>query len=188
VWEFYGSTEGQFTACPATEWVRRPGTLGRARPGRIMSVDDDGQLWCTVPDYARFTYWRAPEKTASAWKQTPDGPAFTVGDLGRIDDGYVYLDSRREDLIITGGVNVYPAEVEAALEDVDGIDDIAVFARADDQWGHKVCAAYVGTADEGALRRRAEERLAPPKRPKEYVRLDALPRTATGKVQRTALS
>ena len=117
VWEFYGSTEGQFTACPAPLWVEHPGTLGPARPGRVVTADDDDQLWCAVPPWAAFTYWRDPEKTAAAWKDTADGPAFTVGDLGRVEDGLVWLDSRRSDLVISGGVNVYPAEVEAALAD-----------------------------------------------------------------------
>jgi long-chain acyl-CoA synthetase len=189
VWEFYGSTEGQFTACPAPEWIAHPGTLGRARPGRVVTSDDDGQLWCAVPPWARFTYWNAPEKTARAWRDTPDGPAFSVGDLGRVDrEGYVHLDSRREDLIISGGVNVYPAEVEAALETVDGLVDVAVFGRDDDRWGQRVCAAYVGDVDEALLRAVAEERLAPPKRPKEYVRFSTLPRTTTGKVRRTELT
>lgn len=187
VWEFYGSTEGQFTACRAQEWIDHPGTLGRARPGRSVTTDDDGQLWCIVPAWARFTYWNAPEKTAATWRDTPAGPAFTVGDLGRVEDGFVHLDSRREDLIITGGVNVYPAEVEAALDDVDGVDDVVVFGRDDDRWGQRVCAAWVGAADESALRAAAEARLAPPKRPKTYERLDVLPRTATGKVRRTEL-
>jgi long-chain acyl-CoA synthetase len=188
VWEFYGSTEGQFTACPAPDWIARPGTLGRARPGRVVTTDADGQLWCAVPPWARFTYWDAPEKTAGAWRDTADGPAFSVGDLGRVDDdGHVFLDSRREDLIITGGVNVYPAEVEAALEAVDGLVDVAVFGRDDERWGRRVCAAYVGDVDEATLRAAAEQRLAPPKRPKTYVRLDVLPRTATGKVRRTQL-
>lgn len=187
VWEFYGSTEGQFTACPAPEWIAHPGTLGRARPGRVVTADDDGQLWCAVPEWARFTYWNAPDKTDAVWKDTPDGPAFSVGDLGRVDAGYVYLDSRREDLIITGGVNVYPAEVEAALEDAEGLVDLAVFGRDDPHWGQRVCAAYVGEVDEDALRALASERLAPPKRPKTYERLTSLPRTATGKVRRTEL-
>lgn len=187
VWEFYGSTEGQFTACPATEWIDHPGTLGRARPGRVLTADDEGHLWCAVPPWARFTYWNAPEKTAATWRDTPDGPAFSVGDLGRIQNGLVYLDSRREDLIITGGVNVYPAEVEAALEDAAGLVDLAVFGRDDPQWGQRVCAAYVGDVEEAILRALAEERLAPPKRPKTYERHPALPRTATGKVRRTEL-
>src|SRR5207247_1743865 len=63
LWEFYGSTEGQFTACNADEWLARPGTVGRARPGRRLTVDDDGVIWCTVPAHARFEYWRDPAKT-----------------------------------------------------------------------------------------------------------------------------
>lgn len=187
VWEFYGSTEGQFTACPAPEWIGHPGTLGRARPGRVVAADADGQLWCAVPDWARFTYWNAPDKTRTAWKDTPDGPAFSVGDLGRVEDGYVYLNARRDDLIITGGVNVYPAEVEAALEGAAGLADVAVFGRDDPAWGQRVCVAYVGEVDEGTLRALAAERLSPPKRPKTYERLESLPRTATGKIRRTDL-
>ena len=187
-WEFYGSTEGQFTACRSEEWLERPGTLGRARPGRTMSVDDEGHLWCVVPPHARFSYFGAPEKTAAAWRETPEGPAFTVGDLGRVDeDGYVWLDGRREDLIITGGVNVYPAEVEQVLGELSGVEDVAVYGVADDRWGQRVCAAVVGPADEARLVAHAREHLAPPKRPKEYHRFDELPRTPTGKVRRLDL-
>src|SRR5258707_10828978 len=57
VWEFYGSTEGQCTACPSDEWEERPGTVGRARPGRTIEIDADGTIWCRVPDHARFKYW-----------------------------------------------------------------------------------------------------------------------------------
>ncbi|WP_051276938.1 class I adenylate-forming enzyme family protein [Marmoricola sp. URHB0036] len=183
-WEFYGSTEGQFTACRSEEWLEHPGTLGRARPGREMTVDEDGHLWCVVPAHARFSYFGDPGKTAGAWR----GPAFTVGDLGRIDeDGYVYLDGRREDLIISGGVNVYPAEVEQVLGEVAGVDDIAVYGVDDEQWGQRVCAAVVGAAEHAILEAHARAHLAPAKRPKEYHRLDSLPRTPTGKVRRLDL-
>lgn len=188
VWEFYGSTEGQWTACRADDWRAHPGTVGRARPNRVVSVDADDQLWCTVPPWARFEYWRDPEKTAAAWRETDHGPAFTVGDLGRIDGGWVYLDGRRTDLIISGGVNVYPAEVEAALEGAPGLVEIAVFGRDDERWGQRVCAAFVGDVHEEQLRALAATRLSPPKRPKEYERVDSLPRTATGKVRRTELA
>ncbi len=187
-WEFYGATEGQFTACRSEEWLERPGTVGRARPGRSISVDDDGTIWCIVPDHARFTYFGDPDKTAAAWRDTPDGRAFTVGDLGRIDDdGYLYLDGRRTDLIITGGVNVYPLEVENALREHPGVEDVAVFGVPDDDWGHRVCAAVVGSADESELAAYARERLSPPKRPKTWTFLDDLPRTPTGKVRRDRL-
>ena len=87
LWEFYGSTEGQFTVCPPGEWLEHPGTVGRARAGRTLTVDPDGTVWCQPPAFARFSYWRDEASTAAAWR---DG-AFTVGDLGRLDeDGYLY--------------------------------------------------------------------------------------------------
>jgi long-chain acyl-CoA synthetase len=188
-WEFYGSTEGQFTACRSEEWLERPGTVGRARPGRRLLLDDDGTIWCTVPSYARFNYFRDPAKTAAAWRETPDGPAFTVGDAGRLDDdGYLYLDGRRSDLIISGGVNVYPLEVEQVLGEHPGVDDVAVYAVDDPDWGQRVCAAVVGTATADELAAYARDRLAPPKRPKTWVFPDQLPRTLTGKVLREELS
>jgi long-chain acyl-CoA synthetase len=91
--EFYGSTEGQFTVCTPDEERRRPGTVGRARPGRALRVDDTGRIWCRPPAHARFEYWGDPAKTAESW----DGEWFTVGDLGRVDDdGYLFLDGRRQ--------------------------------------------------------------------------------------------
>ncbi|HVT78852.1 MAG TPA: AMP-binding protein, partial [Acidimicrobiales bacterium] len=117
VWEFYGATECQFTACSTDDWLAHPGTVGRARPGRTLRIAEDGVIWCTPPAYARFTYWNDPVKTAAAW----DGDAFTVGDLGRLtDDGYLFLEGRRDDLILSGGVNVYPAEIERVLLAIDG--------------------------------------------------------------------
>ncbi len=187
-WEFYGSTEGQFTACRSEEWMERPGTVGRARPGRRLSIDDDGTVWCTVPEHARFSYWGAPDKTAAAWRDSPDGPAFTVGDLGRLnDDGYLYLDGRREELVISGGVNVYPAEVEGSLRGHGSVQDVAVFGVSDDHWGQRVCAAVVGDVDLDELRALARDTLAPAKRPKDYVRVESLPLTSTGKVRRSEL-
>lgn len=187
-WEFYGSTEGQFTACRSEEWAGRRGTVGRARPGRELLLDDDGTIWCAVPEHARFTYWADEAKTAAAWRETARGPAFTVGDLGRLDDdGYLFLDGRREDLVISGGVNVYPVEVENALREHPAVRDVAVFGVDDADWGQRVVAAVVGDADERELRDLARDRLTGPKRPKEYHYLDALPMTATGKVRRLEL-
>ena len=184
VWEFYGSTEAQFTVCSPDDWLAHPGSVGRARPGRRLETDERGQLWCAVPRWARFEYWRAPEKTAAAWR----GDLVTVGDLGRVDDdGVVWLDGRREDLVISGGVNVYPAEVEAVLDAHPGVVESAVFGVPDDDWGQRVVAAYVGTADPAELGAWARERLAPAKRPKALHALDELPRTSTGKVRRLDL-
>jgi acyl-CoA synthetase (AMP-forming)/AMP-acid ligase II len=183
-WEFYGSTEAQFTVCSPADWLAAPGSVGRARPGRRLETDERGQLWCAVPRWARFEYWRAPEKTAAAWR----GDLVTVGDLGRVDDdGVVWLDGRREDLVISGGVNVYPAEVEAVLDAHPDVVESAVFGVPDDEWGQRVVAVYVGTADASELGAWARERLAAAKRPKSLHRLDELPRTSTGKVRRLDL-
>jgi acyl-CoA synthetase (AMP-forming)/AMP-acid ligase II len=111
-----------------------------------------------------------------------------VGDLGRLDaDGYLFIDGRRDDLVITGGVNVYPAEVEAVLAAVPGVDEVAVFGRDDERWGQRVCAAYTGGAAPEDLHAAARAHLAPYKRPKEVAAVGELPRTATGKVQRLRL-
>ncbi|MGY1633079.1 class I adenylate-forming enzyme family protein [Geodermatophilus sp. SYSU D01186] len=184
VWEFYGSTEAQFTVCSPGDWLARPGSVGRARPGRRLETDERGQLWCAVPRWARFEYWRAPEKTAAAWR----GDRVTVGDLGRVDDdGVVWLDGRREDLVISGGVNVYPAEVEAVLDAHPGVVECAVVGVPDEQWGQRVVAAYVGTAEPAELAAWARERLSPAKRPKSLHPVAELPRTSTGKVRRLDL-
>jgi acyl-CoA synthetase (AMP-forming)/AMP-acid ligase II len=184
VWEFYGSTEAQFTVCSTEDWLAHPGSVGRARPGRRLETDDRGQLWCAVPPWARFEYWRAPEKTAAAWR----GDLVTVGDLGRVDDdGIVWLDGRREDLVISGGVNVYPAEVEAVLDAHPDVVESAVFGVPDDEWGQRVVAAYVGTADPADLAAWSRERLGAAKRPKALHPVGELPRTSTGKVRRLDL-
>ncbi len=184
VWEFYGSTEAQFTVCSPEDWLAHPGSVGRARPGRRLETDERGQLWCAVPRWARFEYWRAPERTAAAWR----GDRVTVGDLGRVDaDGTVWLDGRREDLVVTGGVNVYPAEVEAVLDAHPGVVESAVAGVPDDEWGQRVVAAYVGTADPADLGAWARERLTPARRPKSLHPVGELPRTSTGKVRRLDL-
>ena len=192
VWEFYGSTEGQFTACSSDEWLARPGTVGRARPGRELVIEGDGGgageqglVWCRVPPHARFEYWRDPVKTAAAW----EGDAFTVRDVGRLDaDGYLYLDGRRDDLIISGGVNVYPLEVERVILEHPGVRDAAVFGMADEQWGQRVCAAVVGAVEPDDLDAFLRARLARYKHPKTIVRVDDIPVSATGKVRRTELA
>ncbi len=184
VWEFYGATECQFTACSSDEWLAHPGTVGRARAGRRLRVDDDGVIWCAPPRHARFTYWNDPDKTAAAW----DGDWFTVGDLGRLDRDYLFLEGRRDDLILSGGVNVYPAEIERVLLGIDGVDDGAVFPREDDDWGQRVCAVYVGAASEDAVTDALRAELANYKVPKELRRVAEIPRSANGKIRRSVLA
>jgi long-chain acyl-CoA synthetase len=185
LWEFYGATEGQFTACSPGEWAERPGTVGRAPTGRVLAVDDGGRVWCRPPRHARFEYWRDPTATDAAWREG----AFTVGDLGRLDgDGYLFLLGRDDDVVVTGGVNVSPFEVEAVLSTVPGVVEVAVFGVPDERWGQRLCAAVVGEVDEAALRDRARARLAPAKRPKDVLLVAALPRSGLGKLRRAGLA
>jgi long-chain acyl-CoA synthetase len=184
VTEFYGSTEGQFTICTAVEWQEHPGTVGRAREGRELRVDEEGMLWCHVPEHARFSYWADPDKTRETWQ----GSWFTVRDLGHIDsDGYVYLHGRSGDLIITGGVNVYPAEIERVISNLAGISYAVAFGQSDDTWGEKVCLAVVGRRTEEDIRTYLAEQLSGPKRPKSIYVVDALPLTHSGKIDRPAV-
>jgi len=188
--EFYGATETQFAFCTQDEWLEHPGTVGKARQGRTLSIEpidgNIGTIWCDVPDFARFSYFGNEAATTDAWR----GNACTVGDLGELDaDGFLYLTGRRHDLIITGGVNVYPAEIEAALTGITGVQEICVFSLDDDTWGQMVCCAVVGDSSAvERLRERSTQVLAPYKRPKEYFELSELPMTATGKVLRRALA
>jgi acyl-CoA synthetase (AMP-forming)/AMP-acid ligase II len=201
VWEFYGSTEGQFTVCPPALWQRAPGSVGAARPGRRLEIrpsadggddDDVGTVWVHAPDHASWQYFRAPRRTGQAW----DGDAFTVGDLGHLDDvdgqAVLTLDGRPGDLVITGGVNVYPAEVERHLLDHPGVAEAAVFGVPDDDWGERLVAAVVAwpghELDGEQLRTWARRRLAGARVPKRIRVVDDLPRTPTGKVRRVGLA
>jgi long-chain acyl-CoA synthetase len=198
VWEFYGSTEGQFTVCPPDLWRESPGTVGRARPGHrleIRDADDNGvgTVWVRAPAEYRWEYWDAPEHTRAAW----DGDAFTVGDLGRLQphrDGppLLHLAGRPGDLVITGGVNVYPAEVERQLLLHPDVAEAVVFGRPDPDWGERLVAAVVlwpgRHATVADLLAHARRVLPRQRVPKELHLVDDLPRTATGKVRRVALA
>ena len=199
VHEFYGSTEGQFTVIGPDEWRDRPGSVGRARAGRALSILDDGRMplragqvgtvYTSAPPFARFEYWRDPQQTAAAWH----GDQFTVGDLGSVDDeGYLFLAGRSGDLVISGGVNVYPAEVERELLAHPAVSEAAVFGVPDPDWGERVCAAVVPVAgamlDADELSAWVRPRLTAAQRPKDVHVLDELPRTGSGKVRRSDLA
>jgi long-chain acyl-CoA synthetase len=199
VWEFYGSTEGQFTVASPEVWRSAPGTVGVARPDRRIEVRGDdgrpvptgqvGTVWAHVPAHAHFTYWRDPERTAAAW----DGDAFTVGDLGRLDEaGRLTLEGRPGDLVISGGVNVYPAEVERALLGLPGVAEAVAFGVPDDEWGERLVAAVVPwpgrTLDGARLREALRAEVSRAKVPKAVLVVTELPRTPTGKVRRPGLA
>jgi long-chain acyl-CoA synthetase len=202
--EYYAATEaGIVTTIDSTEWLARPGSVGR--PGARTEVVILGEDGAELPPgqvgtiYIRrgtgsdFRYHNAPEKTSAAYRAPG---MFTVGDLGRLDrDGYLYLTGRRLDTIISGGVNIYPAEVEAALLGHPAVRDAAVFGIPDGEFGERVMAvvelvpgtdpAEPGMAE--VLDAHCRQHLADFKRPRRYRVVDQLPREPTGKLDRRAL-
>lgn len=191
--ERYGMTEVGIVLSNPLDGERRPGTVGSPLPGvRLRITDDEGEDVSTgdvgevrIAGPSVFAgYHGLPEQTAAA---IGDGWMHT-GDLGfRDDDGYVHLVGRMTDMIISGGLNVYPPEVEAVLRTVSHVEEVAVFGVPDPDLGERVTAAVVGDADPAALFDAARAVLAPFKCPKRIHRLDALPRNAMGKVQKARL-
>ncbi|CAN5676064.1 acyl-CoA synthetase [soil metagenome] len=195
VWELYGTTEGQGTRIRPDEWLRRPGSVGRALPGAaILILDEDGrllpagatgQVWIKDPRAERFRYWEDDGKTDSAWHVG----AFTAGDLGHLDgEDYLYLTGRAADTIISGGVNVYPEEVELVLLEHPSIVEAAVYGIEHPDLGEQVAASIVlsdrSELDRDELVGWVRRRLAGPKRPRQLRIVRSLPRTPTGKLLR----
>jgi fatty-acyl-CoA synthase len=198
LFNFYGATEtGLVTLAKPEDLRAAPGCIGKPVPGNeIRLLDDDGR---EVPPgrvgelYTRSRmlvdgYHDDPASTASSMR---DG-FFTVGDLARRDrDGRYFIEGRKRDMIISGGVNVYPAEVEAAIEAHPAVAEVAVIGADDAEWGERVRAFVVrrdvAALDEGALKAWCRERLAGPKVPRDFVFVEALPRNPTGKVLKAEL-
>jgi len=197
--QIYGSTE----TSPVVVYQRREdaetriGSAGRAgRYSEMRLVDDGGndvaagergEIVIRGPQVMR-EYWGDPEGTAAALR---DG-WFHTGDVGHADaEGWLYVDERKKDVIISGSENIYPAELEAVLAECDAIAEGAVVARPDGKWGEVPVAAVVprrvGAIDRGAVLALFEGRIARYKRPKDVVFLTALPRNAMGKVQKFRL-
>jgi long-chain acyl-CoA synthetase len=198
VWEYYGASEGMATVVSPGEWRDKPGSVGRPFPGvTVRILDDDGNpvpagevgsIYISAFSGRGFEYHNAPDKTRSAWR---DG-YFTVGDLGWLDeDGYLFLADRRTDLILSGGVNVYPAEIETALLEEPDVVDAAVFGLPDERMGQKVHAVvelrHGARRDEDDLRARLGRRLADFKLPRSIEFVDELPREPNGKVLKARL-
>ena len=201
--EYYGGTEAGFlTFISGEEWLARPGSLGRHTPicelmimaddGHRCEAGEEGQIYFRNLLGSDFEYHKAPEKTAAAHLEPGVG---TLGDVGYLDDdGYLFLSDRKIDMIISGGVNIYPAEIEAVLVDHPAVADAAVFGIPDEEMGEQVKAAVelvdgVGPSDELAAELIAHSRrhLAGYKAPKTVDFAERLPRQPTGKLYKRLL-
>jgi bile acid-coenzyme A ligase len=195
----YGSAEAiGVIACRGDEWLLHPGTLGHGVLGTDVVILDDhgseleahevGQIFLRRPGGPSGTY---AGRGVAALELHEDGFA-TVGDLGWLDeDGFVYLADRRVDLIVSGGVNVYPAEVEEAVGEHPEVDDVVVIGLPDEEWGRRVHAIVQKAPDANltseSIREFARSRLAPYKVPKTVEFIDQMPRSAATKVNRALL-
>lgn len=196
--ERYGMTETNMLTSNPLAGPRRAGSVGPALPGTALRIVDPGSGAVLPPGTAGSVevkgasvfqgYWRAPEKTRAEFRA--DG-YFITGDLGFLDaEGYLHLVGRAKDLIITGGLNVYPAEVEAALTALPGVADAAVIGVPHPDFGEAVLALVVpqaAGADLAAWRAALRAKLAPYKCPKDIILRAAFPRNAMGKVQKNLL-
>jgi len=193
--ERYGMTETLMNISNPYHGERRAGTVGLPLPHvevRILSEDgsltpdgEHGEIWVRGPNVCSG-YWRRPDATAAAWR---DG-WFRTGDIGsRASDGYITLHGRRSDLVISGGFNIYPREIEEILLEQPGIREAAVVGAPDAVRGEVPVAYIVADCafDEAALKARLGTQLASFKLPRGFVRIDALPRTALGKIQKHLL-
>jgi long-chain acyl-CoA synthetase len=200
IYEYYAATEGGGTLATPEDWLKKPGTVGKPWPiSQVVIFDDDGNklppgeigtVWMSMGDQ-KFEYHKDKEKTAKSWKEG----YFTVGDAGYLDeDGYLFLADRKIDMIIAGGVNIYPAEIEAVLIQHPDIEDCAVFGIPHDDLGEEVKAAVqlidgvdAGDAEEQKLLDYLKENVAKYKLPRSVDFHTEFPRDPNGKLYKRKL-
>jgi long-chain acyl-CoA synthetase len=199
VYEYYAATEGggNFFVTPQ-EWLAKPGTVGRSTtPEGTRILDDDhnevaqgvtGTIYFKAPEVGRFEYFKAPEKTAQSYR----GDWFTLGDMGYLDaDGYLFLNGRNAETIISGGVNIYPQEIDSQLLDHPAVLDVCTIGVPNEEWGEEVKSVVQlddGHAPSDALAAEliqfARSRLPAFKTPRSIDFVTELPRLSSGKIQR----
>jgi long-chain acyl-CoA synthetase len=204
IFEYYGATEGagSGTAITSEEWLERPGSVGKPLPtcevlilddgGNQLGPDEIGHIYLKSLLGTDFEYHNAPEKTAESHLEPG---VYTYGDIGYLDDdGFLFLSDRKIDMIISGGVNIYPAEIEAELLNHPAVRDVAVFGVPNEEFGEEVKAVIqpmegVEPSDELAreLVAHCREHLAGYKCPRSVDFVEDFPRTETGKLQKRLL-
>ncbi len=201
IWETYGGMEGAATIAKPYRWLEKPGTVGRSVAGmKVRILDDEGHelprgeiggVYLEPDRESTFAYKDDPELTASVTR----GRAFTLGDLGHMDeDGYLFISDRAKDMIISGGVNIYPAEVEGVLAAHQSVGDVAVIGVPDPEWGESVKAVVEvvdGVEPSEALANEliafCQERISRYKCPRTVDFREQLPRTDGGKLYKRLL-
>ncbi|HCS28556.1 MAG TPA: acyl-CoA synthetase, partial [Spongiibacteraceae bacterium] len=201
IYEYYAGTEGGSAICTPQDWLKYPGTVGKAPPSSGLRILDDegadlppnspGSVYLKIMDGMDFEYKGDAEKTRANRK----GDYFTLGDIGYLnEEGFLFLSDRKIDMIISGGANIYPAEVENVLIMHPAVLDCAVFGIPNDDWGEEVKAVVQLCADATAddalqaeLQHFLQERLAKMKLPRSYDFVTELPRDPNGKLYKRRL-
>jgi long-chain acyl-CoA synthetase len=198
IWEYYGASEGGGTSISPQEWLARRGSVGRPYPGHefqirneageVLAPGETGVIWVRS-QFTSFRYHNDDEKTAQTFD---DEGLFSVGDMGYLDEeGYLFITDRKSDMVISGGVNIYPREVENCLYEHPGVTDCAVFGVPDDRWGEVLLAVVQpsagGKLTEDDVVSWCREHLADYKRPRHVELVDELPRDPNGKVVKRRL-
>jgi len=206
IYEYYAATEGGGTIATPEEWRAHPGTVGKAwagseiriigENGEEMPTGEAGTVYMFLGDNVKFEYKGDAEKTRKNRIQTADGKVFfTVGDVGYLDaDGFLFLSDRKIDMIISGGANIYPVEIENVLIDHPKVADVAVFGIPNEDWGEEVKAVIEpipgvegGPALTAELVEFCRDRLAKFKQPKSIDYIAAMPRDPNGKLYKRKL-
>ena len=200
VYEYYGGTEGGVTHCNSQEWLGKPGTVGRPWPGVEISILDDemnplpatevGAVYFKTPK-GPPEYFKDPVKSESARHRD----FFTLGEMGYLDeDGWLFLVDRKSDMLVSGGVNIYPAEIEAVLLQHPKVQDAAVFGVPNEEWGEEVKAVLepVAAVEAGAPLAQevldfCQDKLARYKLPRSIEFIDEMPRGPNGKLYKRQL-
>ena len=198
IYEYYAATEVGGTYISPEEWRRKPGSVGRPFPGATVKIFDDagnecrpgeiGTIYMRLEGMSDFQYYKDEDKTRSARREN----MVTVGDMGYFDEeGYLFIADRKIDMVISGGVNIYPKEIEEVLISHPKILDVAVIGVPDAEWGEQLKAIVQlkpgEKADAEEIIRFASERLAGYKRPRSVDFVDELPRELTGKLLKRKL-
>lgn len=191
LYDLYGSTEvGWVAISRPQDMLDHPGTVGRPVPGIEVAIyNQDGER--LGPGEIGEIYIKSDVMfegyTSGDSKEVRDG-YMTIGDLGYVDDeGFLFIEGRADDMVVVGGENIYPVEIEEALDNMDGVEDVAVMGVPDDEYGEVLGAFVVGKVEPEAVKRYCKDQLASYKVPKRVEILDELPRTSTGKVLKREL-
>jgi long-chain acyl-CoA synthetase len=199
--EYYAATEGRAVSVTSTDWLKRPGTVGKPNPidqvrildehAQALAPNTAGTIYIKAPAVGRFNYFKDDSKTASSYR----GDYFTLGDIGYLDeDGWLFLTDRNANLIISGGVNIYPTEIEAVLLTHPAVGDVGVIGVPNEEWGEEVKAvielqAGISGSTELVVELLAfcKEHLATFKCPRSIDFSEKLPRLDNGKLYKQGL-